>query len=178
MSMRMTHYTLGPVVAICLFVAMQAAAADTPPPAPGGGQGRGNWDPAQMQQRMLDRIKETLAPTDEEWKVLQPKVEAVQKLAMQARTGGGGMFGRRRQQGAEDPTQPAREKSDVEKKTAELQALIDNKDTAPKAIQTKMQELRDAKTLAKLNLKKAQDDLRELLTPKQEAQMLMMGMME
>src|SRR5690606_14415515 len=38
---------------------------------------RGNFDPAQMQQRMMERMRDQLGATEEEWTVLQPKLEAV-----------------------------------------------------------------------------------------------------
>ena len=48
----------------------------------GGGGGRrggggGNFDPAAMRQQMMDRMKETLGASDDEWKALQPKLEKV-----------------------------------------------------------------------------------------------------
>src|SRR5438067_13070735 len=40
----------------------------------GGGQG-GNFDPAQFQQRMNDRLKESLKASDDEWAVIQPLLQ-------------------------------------------------------------------------------------------------------
>jgi len=62
----------------------QATAPGTAGPAgqagPWGQAGpRGNFDPAQFRQRMDERMKEALGATDEEWKVLQPKIEKVQR---------------------------------------------------------------------------------------------------
>jgi len=56
----------------------------------GGGQGRGNFDPAQFRQRFEDNVKEQLGASDDEWKVIQPKLE---KLMLARRDAGGfGMF--------------------------------------------------------------------------------------
>ena len=173
---------LGTAVAICLFSAVVACAQDAGGGG-GGGQGgrgqggpggRGGFDPAQYRQRMLDRIKEVLGVTDEEWKVLQPKVEAVQQLSQQTRVGGG-MFGRFRRGGPPDANQA---RSDLEKKTQELQTLLDNKDADPKAVKDRLKEIRDLREKARLELKKAQDALRELLTPRQEAQLVLMGLLD
>lgn len=43
----------------------------------GGAAGfdRGAFDPAQMQARMMERMKETLAATDEEWTVIEPRID-------------------------------------------------------------------------------------------------------
>jgi Spy/CpxP family protein refolding chaperone len=147
----------------------------------GGGQGRRNFDPAQFRQRMLDRIKEQLGFSDDEMKAIQPKLEAVQNLQQQTRGGMGGGFFRRRQQqdGTGNPPPPAPEpKTDLEKKSQELQTLLDNKDSDAKAISEKLKELRELREKAKGDLKKAQDELRELLTPRQEAQLVMMGLLD
>src|SRR5258708_5221752 len=52
------------------------------------------FDPAAMKERRLTQLKEQLGPTDDEWKVLQPKIEKVMDAQM-AGFGGGG-FGRGR----------------------------------------------------------------------------------
>lgn len=181
--MRNIVYVLGAVVTLWLCGAGSIEAQDAPPDggAAGGGAGngggrRGGWDPEAMRQRMLDRVKETLGSTDEEWKALQPKVEAVQKLVMQGRMG---MFGRRR--GGGDPNQPQQQPeatNDVQKLTQELQALLDNKDSDPKVVAEKLKALREARDKSKVDLKKAQDELRELLTPRQEAQLVLMGLLD
>src|SRR5512139_3695859 len=65
----------------------------------GGDQGqRGQFDPAQFRQRMIERYKEQLEVTDEgEWKVVQPLVEKVSEVRMQTMAGGfRGMMGGRR----------------------------------------------------------------------------------
>ena len=61
-------------------------------------QGRGNFDPAQMKQMRLDRLKEQMAVTDDaEWKVIESaagKVMDAQMDAMASRFGGMGRGGR------------------------------------------------------------------------------------
>ncbi|HYG74066.1 MAG TPA: hypothetical protein VEK08_03590 [Planctomycetota bacterium] len=148
----------------------------------GGGNSnrqRGNFDPEQMRQRMMERLKETLAPSDDEWKALQPKIEAVQKVQTQTRMSGMGMLFRRRSgEGGGGNTAPAREpQNDVERKSQELQKLVDAKE-GDKAVKDKLTELREARDKARAELKKAQEELRELLTPRQEAQLVMMGMLD
>src|ERR1039457_4564466 len=54
----------------------------------GGRQGRGNFDPAQMQQRMMERYKEVLEVTDDtEWKAMQPLVQKVMDLRRESFSG-------------------------------------------------------------------------------------------
>ena len=43
-----------------------------------GDRGRGNFDPAQFREQMNQRMRERLGASEEEWKVLQPRIEKVQ----------------------------------------------------------------------------------------------------
>lgn len=56
--------------------------------------GRRNFDPAQMRERMTEFAKEMLGVTDEEWNVIQPRIEKVMELQRAARFGGMRGFGR------------------------------------------------------------------------------------
>ena len=61
-----------------------------------GRRGRGNFDPAQFQQRMLDNVKEQLAFTnDTEWAAVLPLVQKVMDARRDVFTSGMGGFGRR-----------------------------------------------------------------------------------
>ena len=140
---------------------------------PGGGPGgRGNFDPAQFQQRMMDRYKETLEITDEaEWKVIQPLVHKVMDARMAIGFGGRGMMGRGgRPPGGADTT-AAQPRTGFGAPNAEadmLQKAIDSKASSAdlKAALAKYLESRKGK---QAELEKAQADLRKLLTPRQEA---------
>src|SRR5437867_640520 len=60
----------------------------------GGGNGGGNFDPAQFQQRMMDRYKEALeVKSDDEWKIISERIEKVTTLQREARVGRGGFGG-------------------------------------------------------------------------------------
>jgi hypothetical protein len=64
-----------------------------------GGSGRGNFDPAQFQQRMMDNIKEQLGYTnDTDWNAVQPLIQKVMDARRDVGFGGGmgRMFGRNR----------------------------------------------------------------------------------
>jgi len=135
----------------------------------GGGGGRGNFDPAQMQQRMLDRAKEQLEITDEtEWKAIEPLVKKVNdaRFAVMAGGFGGRGFGRGGrggdQGGGNPPGMPANPERDA------LQKAIDAKAPASelKVALTKYQEARKVK---QAELEKAQAAFRKVLTPRQEA---------
>lgn len=68
---------------------------DNPPAGPPPGGGRGNFDPAQFRQRMMDRLKEQLEVTDDaEWKALEPLIQNVTEARRATMSGmGRGMFG-------------------------------------------------------------------------------------
>ncbi len=142
----------------------------------GGRPGRGgDYDPARMQQFMMDRYKEVLEVTsDDEWKAIQPRVQKVTELRRESFSGmGRGMFGRgprggdnqspgdrgdrgRGMFGAPSPDAEALQKAiDSKASKAELKAALEKYVASRKAKQAEME--------------KAQAALRELLTPRQEA---------
>jgi septal ring factor EnvC (AmiA/AmiB activator) len=68
--------------------------------------------------------------------------------------------------------------SPVGKATQELQATLDDKSSTADQITAKLAALRDAREKSKADLAQAQKELRELLTQRQEATLVMMGMLE
>jgi hypothetical protein len=160
-----------------------------PPQGPGGPQ----FDPAQMRQMMEQRMQEMLGATPEEWKVLGPRVMKVQELTRQSAGGGPGMmFGPMGRRGAGGPgmggpggDRPGgrgmgmnRELTEVEKIQEELQTLLENTTATPEQIKQQVTKLRAAREKAKQELAKAQQDLRQVLTVRQEAQLVLMGMLD
>jgi ElaB/YqjD/DUF883 family membrane-anchored ribosome-binding protein len=145
-----------------------------PPPAPQGRQ-RGNFDPQQFRQRMEERLKEQLQVNDDEWKALQPKIEKVMEAQRDA-SGGRGMFRGGRRGGQDQPNNGPT--SPVQDKARELQTVLESKDSKPEQIKSALSAYREARATARANLTKAQDELRELLTTRQESVLVMMGMLE
>lgn len=136
-------------------------------------QGRRGFDPA----RMTERFKETLGATDEEWKVIEPKLTKVATLTFEARIGGAlAMFGRGR--GGEAAASRPAPTSDTGKAAVELAKVLADKEAKGEQIKTALQGLRDARAKAKLELEQAQKDLREVLTIRQEAMLVTAGMLE
>ena len=135
---------------------------------------------------MLTRIKQALSASDkdttpEEWKVLEPKVEKVLTLSGQTRgmRGMASMFGRRTR-GGQRPggAEPTRELTDVEKLTQALQTVLANKEAKLEEIKEKLTALRQAREKAEQELVNAQKALREALTLRQEAQLVLMGLLD
>jgi hypothetical protein len=145
---------------------------------PGGGRGfggrGGNFDPAQMQQMFLDRIHEELEVTDDaEWKALQPIVQKVMDARRQVEGDRfRGMFGRRRggdQGGDQGPRRgPGGMFGQPSPEAEALQRAIDSKASKAelKAALAKYVEARKVKQAA---LEQAQNELRKVLSLRQEA---------
>ena len=106
-----------------------------------GGGGGGNFDPAQFRQRMMDNIKQQMAATDEEWKVIEPKLQKVMDANMQARVGGRGGFGGRGGQnggGNRGGNNAATADNPVAKAMQDLRTTLDNKDASADDIAKKL----------------------------------------
>lgn len=133
---------------------------------PGGGR---NFDPAEMQKRMVERYKEMLEVNDDaEWKALEPMVTKVSEARMQAMAGmGRGMFGGRGNRGGGGPGGPGGF-GQPNPAADSLQKAIDAKasNAETKAALEKFVADRKAK---QAELEKAQANLRKVLTPRQEA---------
>jgi hypothetical protein len=165
---------------LCVFAVSDALAQ---PGAGGGGGGGGrrggaggNFDPNVMRQRMADQMKAALGCTDEEWTALAPKIEEVQTLQQATRGGGFGGRGRGGPGGAGGmaPTPT----TDVGKAQAALQAVVDNKDAKPEEIKAALQALRDARAKAQAAPEAAQKKLTEILTLRQQAVLVLQGLLQ
>lgn len=174
---------LASVAALCLSTGTAQETPAGPGGGPGGGQGgqggqgggRGNFDPAAMQQRMLDRTKEQFGSTDEEWKAIEPLVKKVNEARVASMVG---MFGGRGGRGGAGGGggrggfggEPSAES------TALTEAV--EKDAPKEDLKAKMAAFRKAKAAKEAELKTAQDNLKKVLTTKQEAIALQMGLVQ
>jgi len=137
-----------------------------------GGSGGGNFDPAQMQQRMLERVQEQLGFTnDTEWGVVKPLVQKVMDARRDVGFGGmGRMFGNRTRGG--DQGGNNRGGGTFGQSSPELEALqkaID--DNAPSSqIKDLLAKYKASQKVKQAKLEAAQADLKAVLTTKQEAQ--------
>jgi len=139
----------------------------------GGRQGRGNFDPAQFRERMMQNLREQLEVTDDaEWKAIEPMVQKVMDARMAAGAGmGRGMFFGRRRGGDTNADQPQQRRGGFGQPSQEAEALqkaIDAK--ASKAeIKAAMDKYVASRKVKQAELEKAQEDLRKVLTSRQEA---------
>ena len=172
-----------PVGALLIFSLAQAQDAQ-----PGGGRGRGrggNFDPAQMRERRLNNIKEQLSPTDDEWKVLQPKIGKVmdaqrESFNMRGMFGGGrGRGGNRGGDQAQNNNRPAgQEETKLAKAQDELEKTLENKSAANGDVQAKLKAYRETRDKARADLQAAQKDLKEVCSVRQEAALVLAGVLE
>lgn len=156
----------------------------------------------QFRQQAEERMKSALGVNNEEWAVVSPLIEKVRQAQGQTRVGRGGMMGGPRggqggpggqgaqggqrqggpaaagQQGGPRGGQAAANQSPVAKASGELNTALQNENSSPETIQAKLQALREAKKKAQQNLAAAQEELRGVLTPRQEAQLVVMGLLD
>ncbi len=149
----------------------------------GGGNRRGNFDPAAMQQRIMDNVRDQLNFTnDTDWSAVQPLVQKVldtrqavgfpdmRRLMFGNRNRGnngggdrnrrgGGMFG------APSPEQEA------------LQTALDQ-DAPAGQVKDLLAKYEAAKKERQAKLAQAQADLRAVLSSKQEAQATLLGLLD
>ncbi len=150
------------------------------PGGPGGGAG-GDFDPAQFRQHMMDQIRKNLNVTnDDEWSVIQSLVQKVMDARREVGPGGGmGMGGPGGPPPNGGPGGPGGrggsgpQASDEQKA---LQKAIDDKAPAPQ-IKEALAKYRAARKDKQAKLEVAQADLKGVLTAKQEAHAVLMGLL-
>jgi hypothetical protein len=153
----------------------------------GGGQNWQNMDPQQiqqmMQQRMMDYFRQQLGVTnDDEWGVIQERLSKVAKLRMESMMSGGAgmMAGMRRNGGNGGNGGPGfrgfQALSQPDPTADSLRNAIDN--NAPNAqVKAALDKYRDSQKQKQAELLKAQEDLRSVLTVRQEAALVLGGML-
>ncbi len=147
-------------------------------------QGRGNFDPAQMRERMMERYREQLEVTnDAEWKLIEARIEAVSEARRGTMGGFGGFggMGARRTGGPGQPGQPGQGGpggfgGEPNPEVAALQKAIEDK-ASNAEIKAKLTALRESRKAAEQKLEQAQEELKKLLSVRQEGQAVMMGLL-
>jgi Spy/CpxP family protein refolding chaperone len=164
-----------PVLFACTL-APALRAQDAPPPganANGGDQGgggrrqRGNFSP----EAMMDRLKTALGVTDDaQWGAISPLIQSVMDLRRAGGPGGGFGGGFRGPGGGGPGGRGGSPEVDSLR-----QALTDNLPDAE--IKVRLEHLREVRKQNAAKLEKAQADLLAVLTPRQEAVAVMVGLL-
>ena len=170
-----------------------------------GGGGRPDWRNMseeerqqyreRMRQRYMASLKEALKPAnDEEWQILEMQIKQIGELRRAMYPRGFGRRGRRGGGSESSPLQEIREKSRTVRE--ELQALLKEESPAPEKLKAAMQKFRgvaaqrrEAEKKAReeaeqkrqhteAQLKQAREELKSILTLRQEAVLLAYGILE
>lgn len=172
---------MGGVAVLLALSTSSANAQDQQRPGRGNrGSGRGgDFDPSQFRQRMMDRYKEALEVTkDDEWKLISERIEKVTTLQREVRVGGGpGGFRRRGGDSGGDNARPNPFGGEPNPDLEALQKALDSK-ASPDEIKSKLAKLRESQKKKEADLAKAQDDLRKVLSARQEATAVVMGLLK
>jgi hypothetical protein len=145
-----------------------------------------NMDPQQIQQmiqqRMMENFREQLAVTnDAEWSVIEERLAKVSKLRMESTiNSGAGMMGGMRRGGGGGQGGGMRGFGNLFQQDADTKNLQDAVDNNSPTTQVKaaMTKLREARKQKQAELAKAQEELRKVLTTRQEATMILAGMLD
>ena len=114
--------------------------------------------------RAIEDVRGQLEIAEAEWSVLKPRVEAVYKLVHpQPQFGGPGNMGLM---------------SPVDRSKGELRQMLANKDASADQIKARLTALRAAQEHSRQELTKARQNLRQLLTLRQEAALVLNGLLD
>lgn len=166
-------------VIVGIVLAAAALFSVTQAQDPGGRRGRvrateeEGAPPAQnpMVARWLATIGEQFGGGDD-WKRVEPKVEKILDIQRDMRTGMSSF--RWRIESAE----PLAEQSKVAAALSNLRAAVDDKNTPSDAISTRLKAFREEREKARLELQALQKELKTQLNPRQEAVLVVNGVLE
>lgn len=197
--MRRTHLTIA-IVGLMTMTGAIALAQRGP-----GGPGGGPPDPeaireriAEMQQRMYDAMRERLEISEEEWEVIQPRVERVVDMRRQTASGGMGMGmfmfggddgpgrrggpggrGGRGRGGPGGGFNPfGGEPTEVDERLSDLREVVEQEEADAEALNEALGAVREARSKQEAEFEEAQASLRELLTLRQEAMLVGYGLLD
>ncbi|HEV7402453.1 MAG TPA: hypothetical protein VGO11_05985 [Chthoniobacteraceae bacterium] len=171
--MKISRFVALSILSLAILPAAGWAQAPAAP-APGAQTGRGNFNPEDFRKRMEEGIKTALKATDEEWTVLKPLIENVTNKQRDARTGGG--FGGRG--GGTNPGASTETPRPGQAESAALKDALASDATSVEDIKAKLTAVRNSRKTAQAALAQAREELRKVLTVRQEAALVNMGLLE
>jgi Spy/CpxP family protein refolding chaperone len=181
-----------------LLVAMLSVQAQNPPPPGGGGGGdrgrggpggpgggRGGFDMNSFMERMMTEAQKNLGASDDEWKVLRPLIEDVMKKQREASTRGS-IFSlgrsstdsnREGDRGRRGGPPGMGGSTETPREYEALKTVIE-RNASPEEMKQRMEALREYRKKKEEELKAAREKLRALLTAKQEAQLVLVSILD
>lgn len=180
--MKATVKSLLTLVALAAMpVVLNAQDAPKTPTSGGNNSERGDrrqFNPEEFRKRMSEQMKASLKVNDEEWSVLQPLIEKVTEKQRDASTRSFGFGGRPPgggSNGGGDSSRPERAGS------AEREALrtaLQNEGASSEEIKAKLAAVREIRKKSTAELATAREELKKVVTVRQEAVLVSMGILE
>jgi hypothetical protein len=135
---------------------------------------------ARFQQRRMQSIKQSFGCNADEFKILEPRIERILLIQFQQIGGYSPLVSRRgvRGPGAGAPLNTLLPPSELTKARVALQEAVDDKAQPPSVVFQRIKEWRAARDASHEELARAQADLREFLTIRQESQAVLMGLLD
>lgn len=133
--------------------------------------------PEEFRARMAERLKTSLKVTDDEWAVLQPLIEKVTTKQRESMAGRFGGFGGRGGGGPGGGNNGGGDRGG----SAESQALreaLDKDGASAEDIKAKLNAVRESRKKATAELATAREDLKKVVSVRQEAVLFSMGILE
>jgi hypothetical protein len=163
-------------------------------------QGRGGFDPAQMRERMMTRLRDQMdVKDDSEWKAIEGQITKVYDARRDVMAsefsgfgrggsrGGGSSSGASSSDSSSSSSSSSSDQGSSRRRggffgtpapeTEALQKAVDDKASSDE-IQAKLSALRKANKVKQQKLEKAQADLKAILSPRQEAIAVLNGLLK
>ena len=134
-----------------------------------GGRGGQPGDPASRVARQMARIRAALGASEADWKVLEPTIQLVMTRSREAQIGRG-MY---RRPGAT----PEAPETPLAKAAADLQRVLDNPQATSEQITERLVAVRAAQKTADAALAAARESLRSSANTRQEAHLVLLGIL-
>lgn len=162
-----SFFALAIAFAFALCAQAQNPASGTGVPASGGDRIE------QFRQKMNEYLKTALKVSDEEWSIIQPLLETVQTKQREALMNRFSfMAGRRNKNPAAHSDKPSSPETDA------LRAALETEGATPAEIKSRLDAVHAASKKAAIELEGAREELRKVLTQRQEATLVMVGILE
>ena len=162
---------------ILLTATVLPVTAQDKPPTPGQ---RGGFNMEELRKRMDGMLKDSLKATEDEWTILQPLVEKVQsrqREEMTSRFAGlvGNLFGGRGGSGGPGGLGGDRGSSP---ESQALRTALESSSVSPEELNAKLAALRESRKKAAAEMEAARAELRKVVSVRQEAVLVSMGILE
>jgi hypothetical protein len=143
----------------------------------GGGSAGVGFNPKHKEDQLL-AIKDQLEVGDEQWKALSPKVDRVLAAKINMSTGAGMNWQSANNAKPSFSASAAKSDTPAGKAMQEVRDAVANKDAPDEELARKMAEVRKARQKARLEYDAAQKALSDAITPRQQAVLMTLGVVE